>query len=107
MRISYWGLSFTILLTLPASLAATYFDPLLRLHAQAALSSPDSVTNFLHSLCGGVVPIAVWVTGATALCLAEGMVANEQVRLFSQLAFTLYWLGLCLVFINRIIAFGF
>ena len=107
MRISYWGLSFTILLTLPASLAATYFDPLLRLHASAALISPDKVTSFLHFLCGGAVPIAVWVVGATGLSLCEGMVANERARLSAQLAFTLYWLGLCLLFINRFIAFGF
>ena len=106
MRISYWGLSFTILLTLPASLAATYFDALLRIHAPLALNSPDPMTNFLHFLCSGAVPIAVWVIGATALSLAEGLVANERARLFSQLAFTLYWLGLCILFVNRIITFS-
>lgn len=106
MRLSYWGLSLTILLTLPASIVVTYFDYLLRMFAPPAFAAPDGITGILRALSGGVVPIAVWVTGATALSLAEGMVASERSRLFLQLLFTYFWLCLCLLFVNRIIVYG-
>ena len=106
MRLSYWGLSLALLLTLPASIVATYFDALLRTLAPAAMAPPDRITQLVLALSGGTVPIAIWVLGITALCLAEGLSSNERARLFAQLVFTFYWCGLALLFVNRLIVFG-
>ena len=106
MRLSYWGLSLALLLTLPASIVATYFDALLRTLAPAAMAPPDRITQLVLDLSGGTVPIAIWVLGITALCLAEGLSSNERARLFAQLVFTFYWCGLALLFVNRLIVFG-
>ncbi|MFH0907863.1 MAG: hypothetical protein V1929_03790 [bacterium] len=104
--ITPWTLAATILITMAASVAATYFSPLLRVLVPAALNDPFRLTTLVQVFADGNTPGVLWALGAILLSLGEGLVRAERTRLIAQLAFLFFWLALCLLFITRLIAFS-